>query len=420
MMELPILEKNTRFSCASCGDCCNQPWRTVIEADKAAALDDHDFSSYPRLVGRRYYHPPADGQPGFFDLAKVEGTKCLFLDTDGLCIIHKELGEAAKPRMCRQFPFISSRTRVDHRISANFGCPSVQANRGRLLTEQVDDIAQVVSASDAASKFDATVPFNGRQTITLAECDAMLDQAMDVLGEHRAGNIWDRFTELLGLLAAYPRSLPGLANKQTEPAAAVAPFSQPMRAPLAARMLFAATLQPDTIPADTVGRMSLLGRLSTIPNLRALASLSGAYASRLLGRNVRIDEVLRHPVEPDLEPASTRLLLRYFRSRFWLRTLIGTRLSIVGGVHQHIHDLNVVLFFARAEAQNAGVCCLAEATIRRGLGLVELHLANQPRLYDQVLTGWLRRQLNDLGLAAQSLKLMALSPVKATNVNSAF
>ena len=54
-----------RFACGSCGDCCNQPWRTQIEADKAAALDQHDWSKYPQLRGRRFYHAPADNRPGY-------------------------------------------------------------------------------------------------------------------------------------------------------------------------------------------------------------------------------------------------------------------------------------------------------------------------------------------------------------------
>lgn len=416
-MQLHVIERNTRFSCACCGVCCNQPWRTVIEADKARALDGHDFGKYPQLAGRPFYHPPADGSAGHFDLAKGEGTRCLFLDTDGLCIIHKELGEAAKPQMCRQFPFISSRTWADERVSVNFGCPSVQAQRGKLLTQQRPEIAEIVPARGEPADPNALIPFDGRSSVTLTENDAIFDQAMEIFGEHRGGSVWDRFSELLDFLRTPAESRVGPANSRSsmdvsiaprlEKESSVSPFSEPSCAPLPVRMLFAATLQPDTVPADVSGRMGFLGKLSLIPKLMALASLSGTYASRLLGRNVRIEDVMRHSIECDLDVEATRLLLRYFRSRVWLRTLLGTRLSIVGAIHQHIHDFNAILFFARAEAQHAGVPRLTDELIRRGLTLVELHLANQPRLYDQVLKGWLRKQLNHLGVAAQSLRLLA-------------
>jgi hypothetical protein len=221
---------------------------------------------------------------------------------------------------------------------------------------------------------------------------------MEIFGEHREASVWDRFAELLAVLGERSGQS---AQPRTEG------FAEPSSAPLPVRMLFAATLQPDTVPADTAGRMGVFKKLTLIPRLMALASLSGAYASRLLGRNVHIGEVTRHPVEPELPPDATRLLLRYFRSRFWARTLAGTRLSIVGGIHQHIHDFNAILFLARAEAHHTHSPRLTEELIRRGLTLVEMHLSNQPRLYNQVLKGWLRAQLNDLGVASQSLRLMA-------------
>jgi hypothetical protein len=181
-------------------------------------------------------------------------------------------------------------------------------------------------------------------------------------------------------------------------------------------MLFAATLQPDTVPAGLTSRMGFLGKLTLIPRLLTLANLSGVYASRLLGRNVSINAVLRHELSPELEEASSKLLVRYVRSRLWARTLAGTRLSIVAGVHQHIHDLNAVLLFARAIAQAENASRLAHVHIQQGLTLVEMHLANQPRVYDQVLRGWLRAQLNNLDTASASLRLMNCASLKKEKV----
>ena len=159
-MRLQVVDDSVRFSCGSCTACCDQPWRTMIEASKAQALDEHDFSAYPQLAGKGFYHKskagsnPRHGQSitnrpeTRYALAKGEGTRCLFLDTDGLCIIHKELGPEAKPSMCRQFPFLSARNWVEDRVSANFGCSSVQDDKGRLLTDQADEIAGVVALSD--------------------------------------------------------------------------------------------------------------------------------------------------------------------------------------------------------------------------------------------------------------------------------
>jgi hypothetical protein len=145
-----------------------------------------------------------------------------------------------------------------------------------------------------------------------------------------------------------------------------------------------------------------------IPKLLTLATLSGGYASRLLGRNVSITQVLTHEVDAELDSDATALLLRYYRSRFWQRMIMVTKLPIVGGVHQHICDLNAILFLARAEAAAQDRRRLSADLIRQALTRVEFHLANQVRLYDHTLKGWFASQLCDIEMAAQSLRLMAL------------
>ncbi len=424
-MQLPLLDKTDRFSCGSCTACCNQPWRTMIEADKAKALDGHDFSKYPQLAGQTFYTPAADGRAGFFDLAKGEGTKCLFLDTDGLCIIHKELGAEAKPAMCRQFPFLPSRTWTDDRLALNHGCPTVQRNKGELLTEQVGDIVAVLPTSSKPHKgAESRVALDRTSTLSHAEYEALCEHALLLFDKDREADIWTRFAELLStvgmLQQALPQSPTGMIGDRTvleifQDANARPPSPRPSRvvgavprtSPLAARMLFAATLHPDTLPANQTGLPNLVQRLCRVPRMMALAQLSGTYVSRVLGRNVVIDDVLAHEVRREMEPAAATLLARYFRSRFWARLLVGTRLPIVAGVHQHVHDLNAIVFFARAEAHHRGQTFLSEELVRQALARVELHIANQSRLYEQTLRGWIKSRLCDTGLAMRSLALMA-------------
>ncbi len=432
-MQLPLLTKTDRFSCGSCTNCCDQPWRTMIEADKARALDGHDFSKYPQLAGKRFYAPAADGRDGFFDLAKGEGTRCLFLDADGLCIIHKELGAEAKPAMCRQFPFLPSRTWTDDRLALNYGCPTVQRNKGELLTEQASEIAAVLPESSKPHKGrDLRVALDLTSTLSHEEYEAVCEHALLIFDEGREVDIWTRFAELLTTLGILqdglrPSTLGAFGDRSVlkilrnadaappEPTPTPVPvaFAAPRSSPLAARMLFAATLHPDTLPADPSGRPGLVQRISRIPRLMALAQLSGTYASRVLHRNIAIDDVLAHEVRREMEPAAANLLARYFRSRFWARLLAGTRLPIIAGVHQHIHDLNAIVFLARAEAHHHGRTFLSEALVRQALARVEFHIANQSRLYEQTLRGWFKSRLCDATLAMKSLALMApTAPVK--------
>jgi len=151
VVRLQVIDDSVNFSCGSCTACCNQPWRTLVEKDKVPAIEAHDFSAYPQLAGKTFYYDGKQVPAGYLELAKGEGNKCLFLDSDGLCIIHKELGEPAKPHMCRQFPLIPSRTPTDDRVSANYGCPAVQQRSGTPLTEQAGEIQNLIKLSTTPS-----------------------------------------------------------------------------------------------------------------------------------------------------------------------------------------------------------------------------------------------------------------------------
>jgi Fe-S-cluster containining protein len=428
-MQPQILDESVRFACSSCTFCCDQPWRTLIEADKARALDGHDFGAYPQLAGKTFYHKSEDDGEGLYRLGKGQGTRCLFLDTDGLCIIHKELGAEAKPNMCRQFPFLAAHTWVDDRVSANYGCPSIQEATGLPLADHAEDISAVVPRAQRDPRPDTPVPLEARCTVTPEQNRALLARAVSLFDVERGGDVWSRFAELLALLVAvrdYRKTKSGqdgelvdlLVSGQELPGTPEVPeiLAHPRAAqsPMGARLLFAATLYPDTIPADAVKKMGLLKRLTLVPKLMSLATLTGAYSSRLLGRNLVIDQVMAYETAREPDPRATRLLLRYYRSRLWQRYLCGTRLNIMAGVHQHIQDLNAIVFLARADAAQQGVPQLTEPIIRKAMTLVEFHLSNQERLFNQAVKGWFRSQLQSPALAVASLRLMALKRPPAT------
>lgn len=422
-MQLPVLADNeNQFSCGGCGDCCSQPYRVLIDAERARAIERHDWAAYPQLAGKTLLRPAMDGAAGYFDVAKGDHWRCAFLDAGNRCLIHAELGAAAKPAMCQHFPFLSSTTWTSSRVSMSFACPSVQAGRGAPLVEQLSQIETMLPATAQQQDFDALVPLDGVHRITQPELNALIDHMLAIFDDAADGDLWFRFARVLTLLSATAQhsaqatcntppliewlkagdDAPGLNDPPR-----VTAFDNPLAAPGPSRILFAATLLPDTAPANAAARMSFFRRMTMIPRLMSLARLSGGYASRLLGWNVSIDAVRRHGGVAPLDAAATRLLLRYFRARLWQRLIIGTRLSVVAGVHQHIHDFNAIIFFARALAQHEGASQPTHTHVGQALALVEFHMANQPRLYHQTLTGWLTAMLNSPSLAFASLRLMS-------------
>jgi Fe-S-cluster containining protein len=420
---LKVFDPRGRFACASCAQCCSQPWVTLIETGKAEALDGHDWSAYPQLHDRELYRKDRNVADGVRVLSKGEGTKCLFLDHDGLCIIHKELGPAAKPASCLQFPYLVTHTPVADRVSVNFACPTAQRAEGPTLEEQREELEAMLAFPDTPPDPDARVPLTLGVDLTLAEADMLygrIDEILGSEGDAADADIWARFGNILRLLSATAERagndrdglLDWLQLRQL-PAdslgiSTITRYDAPSAAPSPVRLLFAATLLRDILPPDATIQMGLLRRLTMMPRLASIAKFSGTYESRLLGYRVAPADVMAHPVGDELDPEPQELLVRYFRTRYWQHSLAGTRLSITAGTHQHIQDLNAIVFLARAIALHRGENRLSGRIVGESLSGIEFAVSNQARAFDQNIMGWFEAQLEEPAIAAQSLRLMCL------------
>jgi hypothetical protein len=65
--------------------------------------------------------------------ARADGA-CGFLSADNRCRLHEELGAQSKPLTCRMFPFTFHPVSAGVVVTASFGCPTIVANRGELVT----------------------------------------------------------------------------------------------------------------------------------------------------------------------------------------------------------------------------------------------------------------------------------------------
>jgi Fe-S-cluster containining protein len=420
-MRLQVIDPNVNFSCSSCTRCCDQPWRTIVEPEKLAALEAVDWGAeFPQLAGRPFYRRVRVGRQTVFELSKSAGNRCIFLADDGLCIIHKKLGYDAKPHMCKQFPFFAARAWDADYVSANFGCKAVQRGMGPPLVQQRADIERLVPRTAGSANSDAHVLLAPGCAAPQSAARALLNHLAAQLGDAGAGALTDRLARVLAALetaTAMPadRLADAAARGDFGPPPGPAryePLASPATAPLPARFLLAATLFPDTLPPDSTADAGLLKRMTLVPKLMALTRLHGGYASRLLGRNVRVDAVLERAADVRLTLDATNLLVRYLQSRLWQQFPGGTRLPVFAGLHQHIIDLNAVLFYALAGAA-PGARELDRDRVEHALMLVEFHLANQPRLYQQVLQRWLRSALASPEVAWFSLRMSRLAPAAA-------
>jgi Fe-S-cluster containining protein len=416
------LDPYVRYTCTCCGLCCRQPWRVVLEPDKLTAIASHDWSRYPRLAGCTFYREVQGRGGKQIELAKADDGHCIFLDDDNLCIIHKELGEQAKPTACLQLPFFPGRMWDADYVSASYGCRAVQEQTGKPLSAQQQDIARHITVTNRPAAPDALVALDRTCRVNQATARVMTESAMDTFDPRSDESVWARYARVLELFAAacaadradLVEAIRGDSLiAQTMRIEQLAPFEERSHCPMPARFLLAANLMTDAAPQSIGEGMSVMSRLAMVPRLWSLAQLRGVYASRLLRRNIALDPLFDGALDGALDEESTTFVCRYARSRFWQFYPCGSRLPMLGGLHQMIVDFNTAVLFARSQAVHDERDHLSVEDVKLGVQQVEFHVANQVRLYDVVLRGWLHSVLNNPTFAMASLRLMCPATINA-------
>lgn len=140
-LQLPTIQN---WSCHNCGGCCKQ---------HAIELSREEFE---RIVQQNWRGKPGfeAGQPIFtwhsgppwkprYRLAHRSDGACVFLDERGLCRIHSQFGEAAKPLACRIYPYVFHPGGKQITVSLRYSCPSVVANRGASLKNSQPELREL-------------------------------------------------------------------------------------------------------------------------------------------------------------------------------------------------------------------------------------------------------------------------------------
>ncbi len=148
-----VYPKEVHFTCSRCGDCC-RGWHVMLgpgEADRLSALDWSDVA--PELTGISPGAPvPGEPRSGRLALARSSDGACVYLGSNNQCRIHEKFGEAAKPLLCRLYPFgflaVGDRVAVD----VSFACRAVSLDQGEPLSRRVPEWNRLVEGASLAPK----------------------------------------------------------------------------------------------------------------------------------------------------------------------------------------------------------------------------------------------------------------------------
>lgn len=135
------LPKDQNFHCRSCGRCCRASW--TIAVDPKAEEVIRQSRSYQELQAQGY--EPLVVVDERLALGRRKCGACQFLQADGKCAIHSELGGNKKPIVCQIYPYLLTETPDGIFASMSFACPTVLENVGPPLEASRSEMEQLLA-----------------------------------------------------------------------------------------------------------------------------------------------------------------------------------------------------------------------------------------------------------------------------------
>ncbi|MCB9745429.1 MAG: YkgJ family cysteine cluster protein [Alphaproteobacteria bacterium] len=360
-MDALQIDPETRFTCSRCARCCTGRWEILMRPEDAEALRALPLER----VGRDAEAvQPASG--GLFKLAKqADGRRCVMLDEDDLCALHKEFGEASKPTACRRFPYLTVASDEHVWATANYGCKAVQEHHGALLSEQAEDLGALYAKdlAEADPAADTVYPMSPTLDLPTPEVDARFEALIEAMG--------DKLFPALRQLAAF---VGVLHDPEAEGVgeAEEARREPPSLAALEVRHAFALTIYQDLLDP-----FSVVDRVRGVWALPKLLGFEHSYTSRLLDRTVHMRQIAHHPGALPLK--AERMMLRWLRSRLRSRLVFKDVPHAAAGITRLLLQADAVLYLARARA---GATSITDQDALKALELVELYVSHQAVLTD--------------------------------------
>jgi Fe-S-cluster containining protein len=188
------------WDCIGCGKCCSM-WDIPVTKKEKERIEKLELPGFD--FEKEEYFVPLKNRKNLF-LIKKKDNKCIFLDDDNLCIMHKLHGEPVKALACRLYPF-HVLTWEDNVTSASFrfDCKAVSENVGKKISEQEDQIRRFIpelekSGRKSNTKFSSTLqpPLNNLREIASFYKEILFDEEFKFSARlHYAARMIDFFSD---------------------------------------------------------------------------------------------------------------------------------------------------------------------------------------------------------------------------------
>ena len=384
------------YSCRDCPARCCHTFGISITGEEAERI-----AADPLAVARLHDEAPRILARGQLPMREVDGQlRCVFLDDDYLCSLHKRHGQEFLPAACQAFPFGFTKNESGEPIALlSRYCPSISENYGEPIFRSVDARLEMLGSGAVLAE---KMGLRSGRVLTTKMYVKVVETWRDLLGASE--NLAQTLAHLFLLTDAVDHALPAdhnpdereiMAALQTA-LEATPPALSAKRPSLGARILFAHLLgaicyplrvmQPQRIrPVQWWERVKSLwvraqwlfgfGRVSL------LLSSDPVPLRRLSGVAAFLDTPTARPLSEFLREVLAR------RQGMQKKTYL----------HRVIIELGLMAVtasrYARARAAAEGCMEVKEEHLRDGIAVAELLLTHQGQMGQSLVLDQLRLKL---------------------------
>jgi Fe-S-cluster containining protein len=359
-----------RYTCHNSGVCCSTFPHIPVDENSVAAMRSGDLArTGVASIDEAIEPDPAGKDPPH--LCRRPDGACVFYGEDHLCELHRVIGIAAKPNVCREFPFRYRETPGGVYVGLSFVCPSVRGNRGALLTDQRANLEQAYPRAYAVSKVEGPILLNSRVQVSW-EGYLDVEQSFYELLERDDQPLEVRLIALnvlINFVDTYFRRIhaeaPSIGEARLIGDEELAGFLKALRATNYADLLRVAGKR---VTAHRLRRMfqgMITGFGNTLFHKRgrtaAVAGVAWQYARHAVGLgSVRLSPLAQRVPHRHLartrfprEGEALELLVRYTVHSIFRKDLMY-RMDVLRGVNQLILNAALIQWYAAGEAANHG------------------------------------------------------------------
>jgi lysine-N-methylase len=356
------------------------------EAERLEALDWSGIA--PELAGTATVTPAPDGpRTGRLALARRPDGACVYLGAQNQCRIHESFGEAAKPLLCRLYPFgflaVGDRVAVD----VSFACRAVSRGEGEPLSRRVPEWTRLLEEAPGARKL---YKFSKKHVVSgdlLWELEhhlvsilsdgslSLLDRVRAVFEFNRLATTSDPGTEAARILReALAKGIPKQIRERPLP-----PGSERMDKTGRAVFFHLLYLTLNPTPSELFGLPAKAKAREAGLRVQAADSYKFPEAHPFVDNresSSTFGEVARVSADSVLSGSTAEILALYLRAkvlgqRFMQEGEGEGEIPFVEAVPRLLLLFPLAVWTARALACERGAASVAEDDVRRGLRLVD-------------------------------------------------